>query len=110
MQTASDRAASSWLRPEFSRLLAILWVIGLALIYLIRYGAWVLPCQLAAIINASLTGFHLGPHFRDFWMARGYDGACVLAIVAAALGVGASLTHRLIERRDVLGLLLALAV
>jgi hypothetical protein len=110
MQTASDRAASSWLRPEFSRLLAILWVVGLALIYLVRYGAWVLPFQLVAIINASLPGFHLGPRFGEFWMARGCDAACVLAIVVAALGLGASLVHRLIARRDVLGLLFALAV
>lgn len=110
MDTASDRAASSWFRPEFARLLAILWVAGLALIYLLRSGAWVLPWQGAAIINTSVPALHIGPYFREFWIARGYDLACVLGIVAAALGVGATLTHGLIERRDVLGVLFALAV
>src|SRR5258705_373562 len=110
MQTASDRTASSWLRPEFARLLAIFWVTGLALVYLVRYGGWVLPLQLAEVVGASVSGFHLGPHFRAFWTARAYDIACVVAIVGAALGLGATLTDRLIERRDVLGVLFALAV
>ena len=109
MHTASDRAASLWLRPEFARLLAILWVVGLALVYLFRYGAWVLPLQLAEMVGASVAGVHLGPHFREFWTARAYDVACVAATVAAALGLGATLTNRLIERRDVLGVLFALA-
>jgi hypothetical protein len=108
MQTATDRAASSWLRPEFARLLAILWVSGLALVYLFHYGAWVLPLQLAEVVGASAPGFYLGPHFSEFWTARAYDVACVAAIVAAALGLGATLTDRLVARRDVLGVLFAL--
>ena len=109
MQTASDRAAPWWLRPEFARLLAILWVAGMALVYLFRYGAWVLPFQLAQVVGASVPGFHLGPHFRAFWTARAYDVGCVAAIVATALGLGATLTNRLIGRRDVLDVLFALA-
>ena len=110
MQTASDRAASPWLRPEFARLLAILWVVGLALVYLVRYGAWGLPWQLADMVVASLPGLRVGPHFREFWTARAYDVVCVLGIVAAALGVGATAGNRLIARRDVLGVLFALAI
>ena len=110
MQTAPlDRAASSWLRPEFARLLAILWVVGLALIYLVRCGAWVLPFQLAGQLSLSLSGVHTGPYFRQFWLARAYDFTCVAAIVAAALGLGAVVTDRLVTRRDVLGMLFALA-
>jgi hypothetical protein len=110
MQTDSDRAASSWLRPEFARLLAILWVAGLALVYLIRFGAWGLPWQLAEMVGASLPGLRVGPHFREFWTARAYDVVCVLGIVAAALGVGAAAGNRLIARRDVLGVLFAVAI
>jgi hypothetical protein len=110
MQTASDRGASTWLRPEFKRLLAILWVVGLALVYLIRCGAWVLPLQLAAVINTSMPALCVGPHFREFWTARMYDIGCVVAIVAASLGLGATVAGRLITRRDVLGMLFALGV
>ena len=110
MQTASDRDGFSLLRPEFKRLLAILWVVGLALVYLIRCGAWVLPLQLAAIINTSMPALCVGPHFREFWTARMYDVGCVVAIVAASLGLGAMVAGRLITRRDVLGMLFALGV
>ncbi len=109
-QTTSDRANLPWLRPEFARLLAILWAAGLALVYLIRYGAWVLPGQAVNMFGATLPVLHVGPHFREFWIARTYDFACVIGIVVAALGLGATITDRLIARRDVLGALLALAV
>jgi 4-amino-4-deoxy-L-arabinose transferase-like glycosyltransferase len=110
MQTASDRAPSWWLRPEFARLLAILWVTCLALVYLVPYGAWVIPFQLAGMVGASLPGIQVGPHLREFWIARAYDVVCVLGIVAAALGLGATFGNRFIARRDVLGALFALAI
>jgi 4-amino-4-deoxy-L-arabinose transferase-like glycosyltransferase len=110
MQTTSDCAASPWLRPEFARLLAILWVVGLALIYLVRYGAWLLPWQAANLFGTVLPELHIGPHFQEFWIARGCDFACVIGIVVAALGLGATVTDRLVAKRDVLGALLALAV
>ncbi|MGO9245018.1 MAG: ArnT family glycosyltransferase [Verrucomicrobiia bacterium] len=110
MQTASDRGASTRRRPEFTRLLAILWVVGLALVYLIRYGAWALPFQLAAVVSASMSGFHVGPHFREFWTGRMYEGGCIIGIVAASLGLGATVAGRLIARRDVLGMLFALGI
>ncbi len=110
MQTTSDRAASSWLRPEFARLLAILWVVGLALVYLVRYGAWVLPWQAANLLAAALPALHIGPHFREFWIARACDCVCVVGIVAAALGLGAAVTDRLVAKHDMLGVLVALAV
>src|ERR1700689_1086208 len=110
MQTTSDRAASPWLRPEFARLLAILWVVGLALVYLIRYGAWLLPWQAANLLGATLPTLHIGPHFREFWTARACDLAGVIGIVAAALGLGATVTNRLGAKRDLFGALVALAV
>ena len=110
MQTTSDRAAFPWLRPEFARLLAILWVVGLALVYLVRYGAWVLPWQAANLFDAALPAIHIGPHFQEFWIARARDFACVIGIVVAALGLGATVTHRLVAKSDVFGALLALAV
>lgn len=109
MQTTSDRAASSWLRPEFARLLAIFWVVGLALVYLVRYGAWILPWQAASLFGAALPALHIGPHFQEFWIARVYDFGCVIGIVAAALGLGITVTDRLVVKRDILGALLALA-
>src|SRR5260221_8881072 len=105
MQTASDDAAPPWIRPELARLLAILWVGGLALVYLVRYNAWVLPFQLADMIGTSASAFRCGAHFREFWMARACDFLCVLGIVATALGLGATATDRLITRRDLLGVL-----
>ena len=110
MQTASDGPASSWLRPEFARLLAIVWVTGLALIYLLYYGGWLLPFQLADMVSAAWSSLHTGPYLREFWAARAYDLACVVGIVGAALGLGATVAGRLIGRRDVLGVLFALAV
>ena len=110
MQTPSDRAAASWLRPEFARLLAILWVVGLALVYLVRYGAGILPLQAASLLGATLPALHLGPYFEEFWIARAYDFVCVIGIVVAALGLGIVVTGRLVTNRDVLGALLALAV
>jgi hypothetical protein len=108
MQTASDRGASTWLRPEFTRLLAILWVVGLGLVYLIRYEGWIVLPQLAGTISASMPLLHVGPYFREFWTARLYDFGCIVGIVAAALGLGAMVAGRLIARRDVLGMLFAL--
>ena len=110
MQTTSDRAAAPWLRPEFARLLAILWVVGLALVYLVRYGAWILPWQGANLFGATLPTLRIGPHFQEFWIARAYDFVCVIGIVVAALGLGVVVTDRLVAKRDVLGALLALAV
>jgi 4-amino-4-deoxy-L-arabinose transferase-like glycosyltransferase len=110
MQTTSDRAATPWLRPEFARLLAILWVVGLALVYLVRYDAWLLPWQAANLFGAALPALHIGPHFREFWIVRTYDFACVTGIVVAAFGLGATATDRLVAKREVLGALLALAV
>ncbi len=110
MQTVSDRGASAWLRPEFARLLAMVWVVGVALIYLIRFDAWVLPLQLVATIHASMPVLYAGPHLREFWTARMYDLGCVVAILAAALGLGATAADKLIARRDVFGMLLALGV
>jgi 4-amino-4-deoxy-L-arabinose transferase-like glycosyltransferase len=110
MQTTSDRAASPWLRPEFARLLALLWVVGLALVYLVRYGAWILPWQAVNLLGAALPVLHIGPHFREFWTARACDFVCVIGIVAAALGLGATVTDRLVKKRDIFGTLVALAV
>jgi hypothetical protein len=110
MQTTSDRAASLWLRPEFARLLAIFWVVGLALVYLVRYGAWVLPWQVANLFGAALPALHIGAHFQEFWIARACDFVCIMGIVAAALGLGITVTDRLVVKRDVFGALLALAV
>ncbi len=110
MHTVSDRAPSAWLRPEFARPVGILWVAGLALVYLVRSGAWVLPMQLTDMVGASLPGLRVGPHFREFWTARACDVVCVLGIVAAALGLGATVGNRLIARCDALGVLFAVAV
>jgi hypothetical protein len=110
MQTTSDRTNSPWLRPEFARLLAIFWVVGLALVYLVRYGEWVLPWQAANLFGATLPALHIGPHFQEFWIARTFDFGCVIGIVAAALGLGIVVTDRLAPKRDVLGALLVLAV
>lgn len=109
MQTTSDRAASSWLSPEFARTLAILWVAGLALVYLIRYDGWLPLFQLAGMVSASLPSFHIGPYFREFWITRARDLCCVAGIVVGALGLGAVVTNGLIERRDLFGVLFALA-
>jgi dolichyl-phosphate-mannose-protein mannosyltransferase len=109
MQTTSDRPSSSWLRPEFARLLAVFWVVGLALVYLVRYGEWVLPWQAANLFGAALPGLHIGPHFQEFWIARAYDFACVLGIVVAGLGLGITVMDRLVVKRDIFGALLALA-
>jgi 4-amino-4-deoxy-L-arabinose transferase-like glycosyltransferase len=110
MQTTSDRAAFPWLRPEFARLLAILWAVGLALVYLVRYGAGVLPWQAANLFGAALPALHIGPHFQEFWIARACDFVCVVGIVVAALGLGATVTYRLVAKSDIFGALLALAV
>jgi 4-amino-4-deoxy-L-arabinose transferase-like glycosyltransferase len=108
MQTAPDRAASSWLSPEFTRVVAILWVTGLALVYLIRYEAWLLPFQLAGFLSASLPTLHVGPYFREFWMARAGNFFCVAAIMAAAGGLGAVVVNGLVESRGLFAMLFAL--
>ncbi|MGD0060557.1 MAG: hypothetical protein ABSD58_14165 [Verrucomicrobiia bacterium] len=110
MQTASDRGASTRLRPEFTRLLAVLWVVGLTLIYFVRYEGWIVLPQLAGTIGTSMPVLRIGPYFREFWTARMYDVGCLVAIVAASLGLGATVAGRLIARRDLLGMLFALGV
>jgi hypothetical protein len=110
MQTASDRGASTWLHPEFTRLLAIFWVVGLVLIYFVRYEGWIVLPQLAGTIGASMPVLRVGPYFREFWSARMYDVGCIVSIVAASLGLGATMASRLITRRDVLGMLFALGI
>ncbi|HUJ08730.1 MAG TPA: glycosyltransferase family 39 protein [Verrucomicrobiae bacterium] len=109
MQTASDRAAAAWLKPEFARRLAILWVAGLALVYLIRYEAWLLPFQLFGLFKASLPTFYIGQHFHEFWAARIRDFLCVGAILAAAMASGAAVVSGLIKCHDLFAVLFALA-
>jgi len=82
----------------------------LALVYLVRYGAWLVPFQLADMATAAWPSLHTGPDFHGFWTARAYDFACVVGIAGAALGLGATVTDRWIARRDLLGVLFALAV
>jgi hypothetical protein len=81
-----------------------------ALVYLIRFDAWALPFQFAVTLTASMPVLQVGPHFREFWTARMYDFGCVAAIIAAALGLGATVADKLVARRDVFGVLLALGV
>jgi 4-amino-4-deoxy-L-arabinose transferase-like glycosyltransferase len=110
MQTASERGVSNWLRPEFTRLLAILWVVGLTLVYLVRYDGWAIFPQLQWMINRSMPGFRVGAYFGAFWTARPYDAGCIIGIVAASLGLGATVAGQLIARRDMLGMLFALGI
>jgi hypothetical protein len=109
MQTASDRAAPPRLNPQFARIVAILWAAGLALVYLIRYDGWMVPFQLVGYLGSFLSALHVGPYFREFWTARGWEFLCVAAIVVTATGLGAVVTSGLIQRRDILAVLFALA-
>lgn len=97
-------------RVGFKQLLAVLWVIGLTLIYLVRYEACFLPWQLGHLLSATLPTLHIGPHFSEFIVARLKDGACVGATLAVAFALGAVATSRLLLPTDMLGTLVTLAI
>src|SRR2546422_3155177 len=70
-------------------LVAVGWVTVLALLYLVRYSAWALPFQLWQLAGASLPNVRIGSHFGQFVLGRLADIACVAAILATALALGA---------------------
>ncbi len=95
---------------SIARILAIGWVTGLALLYLVRYDGWLAPVQCAQVLWSALPTLRFGPHFAEFARGRFADLGCVAALLATAFAVGATVTGRWSPRRDRLGALVALAM
>ena len=109
MQRTAD-GSPSWLRPDFARLLGKIWAVGLALIFLIRYDAWLLPLQFVELLRATLASLQLGPHFPALAKRWMMDFGCALAVLGAAYPVGSMAVARLLPaRKDLFCLLIALA-
>ena len=92
-----------------ARILAIGWVTGLALLYLVRYDGWLWPVQCAQVLWGMLPTLRLGPHFGEFVRGRLADFGCVSAILATAFAVGVMVVGRWLPRRDLLSALVVLA-
>ncbi len=93
--------------PSLRQFLVFAWVAGLALLWLFRFDAWLWPVQLFSAAAADLSP---GPYLGEtLWRAL-LDATVAAAILATALGLGATVVGGLIPHRDWLGLLLALAL
>jgi 4-amino-4-deoxy-L-arabinose transferase-like glycosyltransferase len=110
MRTEAAGPTGFRLSVEFTRLLSIGWVLGLAAIFLVRYDGWLVVLQLGHFAMASLPALKFGPYFSDFIVQRLRDFACVGAILAAGFAVGAVVTDRLAPEKNLLGALFALGV
>jgi len=76
----------------FSRiasLLAVGWVTGVLLVWLVRYEVWVAPVQFLQLALVNLGNLRVGPFIAAFLGGRLLDLLSVAGMAAAALGVGA---------------------
>lgn len=111
MQTENDGASySSETRPDLARVIPVVWVVGLAVVYLLRYGAWLLPFQLVELAGGTLETLKAGPYLGSFWLARLADFVCVIAMLATAFAAGTIATSRLLLEKSLLTGLIALGV
>lgn len=95
---------------NYRQLCAGAWPVGLAVIYLFGYNAWLLPAQLISCLAADLPAWKVGPFFGQFISGRLWDAGCVAAILATAFALGAPVVARCSDRRDLLTMLLAVGV
>ncbi len=93
---------------QWGAILAIGWVVGLTLIYLVRYDGSLLLLQLGRLAAASLPTLRIGPYFGVFLLGRLADVVCLVGIFAGAFAVGAAMVNRLLPERTLFGALLAL--
>ena len=92
-----------------ARILAIGWVTGIALLYLIRYDGWLIPLQMADLFRQTLPTFAIGPYFGKFWLAALTNVGCVVAILAVAFAVGAVAIDRVTPEKNLLAALFSMA-
>jgi hypothetical protein len=92
-----------------ARILAIGWMTGLALLYLIRYDGWILPLQWFNLVRETLPTLAIGSHVGEFWLARLIDAGCIAAILATAFAVGAVAIDRLAPKKNLLTALFSMA-
>lgn len=104
MATGEETQPNPRTSSRLGVLLAIGWVVSLALIYLVRYDGWFLPAQFVA----SLPVPRIGPHFAGFVVSRLADTVCVVALLASAFGVGAVALDKFLPDRTRLSALFAL--
>src|SRR2546426_768718 len=100
MRTDATGGPTILFSPRLRTIVAIAWVAGVALVYLLRYDAWVLPIQFFHLAAAALPTLRFGPHFHEFSVVRLRDLACVAAVLAAAFPVGAIAVARLAPDRN----------
>lgn len=110
MHTELGAGTALRFQPEVTRVLVAGWALGLTLIYLMLYEAWLYPVQCAHLMAAALSALSFGPHFGEFALARLGDFGTVLAIFATAFAVGATAAGRLIPDKNLFGSLFALTV
>lgn len=110
MHTELGAGAALRFPAGLTRALVIGWVLGLTLIYLVLYEAWLYPVQFAHLAASAVGTLSIGPHFGEFVLARLGDIGAVLAIFATAFAVGATVVGRLIPDRNLFGGLFALTM
>ena len=109
MQAKPPNELSWRFAPRMTQLLAIGWVILIALCYLVCYGGWQAPVSFASLIYGAVTTFAVGPHFVEFWRVALADAVCVAAIILTAFAVGAVAIKRLAPEKNLWSGLLSLA-
>ena len=95
--------------PRLNRLLGLGWIIGIILIYLIRYDGWLIPQVIIPEWDALRSGLGFGPYFATFIIGTARDAVLVAGLVALAFGVGAVVAGRWLPQKDLLSALCALA-
>ncbi len=109
MSDDAGAGLTSHFSPPVTRMLAFGWAAALAVVFLFRYEAWLIPVQFAQLMAINLPALRIGPHFGEFWLARLGDAGCVAAILLTASGIGALVVSQLTTERSLLTALFALA-
>jgi 4-amino-4-deoxy-L-arabinose transferase-like glycosyltransferase len=96
-------------RPRLSRLFSLGWVVGIILIYLIRYNGWLIPQLIISEWEPLRPVLGFGPYFADFAIGTVRDALLISGLVVMAFGVGAVVTKRWLPDNDLCSALCALA-
>lgn len=108
----SELSSSGLLSPvalDARRLLAMVWVIGVLVIFFFVFDGWLWVAQFFHVV-AQVESWETGPSFAANWTGWFTDVVFLLLTLALALGWGAWLADRVTPSRNLLSLLFAVGL
>jgi len=106
MNNGAGAAFPTRFSPRLTPWLAFGWTAAIALLWLFRYEACLVPVQLFQFVVATVPTLRLGSHFGRFWA----DAVVVAGILLLAFWLGAIVVGKLTTERGLLVALIALAI